>query len=291
MSDCYAVSRRDRDPAANPAGFGVGRPLKTLDVAGFRLRDAVYGPALEIPRQPSPWAGLCLVIEGGYVADWGRVRIRYGAGSLMFHPPDEVFGGRVSDAGSHCFTVAIAPEVFLAAAGAVPALTSLRAPLSASPSWIAFRLHAELEFEDDLSPASIESAVLELLAAFVHRPALEVGGAPPPWLERIRERIHDEFTRTLTLATLAETAGVHRVHVARAFRQHYRCTVGDYVRQRRVEFASHRLAASREPLSEIAFDAGFADQSHFTNTFRRLVGMTPAAFRSRFSPHRALARR
>ncbi len=49
--------------------------------------------------------------------------------------------------------------------------------------------------------------------------------------------------------------------------------------------------ASGERLSDIAFDAGFADQSHFTNTFRRLVGMTPAAFRRRFSTRRALARR
>ncbi len=225
------------------------------------------------------------------MADWGRLRIRFGPGSLAFLPPGEVYGGRISDAGSHCFTVAIAPEVFRAAADAVPALARFQAPRSIPPTWLVFRLHAELEFDDDLAPASIESAVLELLADVAGRPALEAAGAPPPWLERVRERVHDEFTRTLTLAVLADTGGVHRVHLARAFRQHYRCTIGDYVRRRRVEFASHRLTASDERLSDIAFDAGFADQSHFTNTFRRLVGITPAAFRSRFSPRRALARR
>nr|WP_202329241.1 AraC family transcriptional regulator [Mesorhizobium sp. L-8-3] len=65
-------------------------------------------------------------------------------------------------------------------------------------------------------------------------------------------------------------------------RRRFGCTIGHYVRQRRVEFGCHRLAASLDPLSEIALDAGFADQSHFTNTFRRLVGMSPGVFRSRF---------
>ncbi len=276
-------------PAAQPDG--PGRSLKALDVAGFRLRDTVYDPAQEVPRSASPWASLCLAVEGGYVVDWGTMRVRCGAGSLVLQPPDEAYGARISDAGSHCFTVAIAPDVLLAAADALPGLRRFPAPRSAPPNWLAFRLHAELEFADDLSPASIESAVLELLAALIQGPALEAGGAPPPWLERVRERVHDEFARTLTLAELAETAGVHRVHLARAFRQHYRCTVGDYVRRRRVEFASQRLNTSHDRLSDIAFDAGFADQSHFTNTFRRLVGMTPATFRAGFSPQEARAGR
>ena len=222
--------------------------------------------------------------------DWGGMRVRCGAGSLVFHPSDQAYGARISDAGSHCFTVAIVPEMFAMAAEAAPALHRLETPRHLAPSWLVFQLHAELELGDDLSQASIESAVFALLAELADRPALDAGGLPPPWLERVREQIHDEFARTLTLATLADTAGVHRVHVARAFRWHYRCSVGQYIRQRRVEFASHRLTASHDRLSDIAFDAGFADQSHFTNTFRRLVAMTPAAFRS-FTSHRSLARR
>src|SRR3546814_16535137 len=78
-----------------------------------------------------------------------------------------------------------------------------------------------------------------------------------------------------------ETAGVHPVHLAREFHRRFGCTVGHYIRQRRIEFACHRLTASRDPLSEIAVEAGFADQDHLTNTFRRLVGMPPARVRAR----------
>src|SRR2546422_11715824 len=74
-----------------------------------------------------------------------------------------LYGDRISDAGSRCFTVAIAPTVFMTAAEAVPALTRLHALRSGAPSWLAFQLRAELELGDDLSQASIESAVLALL--------------------------------------------------------------------------------------------------------------------------------
>src|SRR3989454_9043042 len=45
---------------------------------------------------------------------------------------------------------------------------------------------------------------------------------------------------------------VHRVHLARAFRWHYGCTVGEYIRQRRVEFVCHRLTGPDDRLSVIA---------------------------------------
>jgi AraC family transcriptional regulator len=260
-----------------------GRPLKTLDVPGYRLRETLYNPAQEIGAHLHPWATLCLTVAGGYVEDWGVTRVRCDGPSLVFHPPGDVYGDRISDAGSRCLTIGVDPAVFSSAADAIPSLAHLRASRRAPPSWLAFQLHQELELGDDLSAASVEGTVLALLAEVCERPALEVHGAPPPWLERVKEQIHDEFARGPSLESLARAAGVHRVHLAREFRRRFGCTPGQYIRQRRIEFACHRLAASREPLSVVAFDAGFADQSHFTNTFRQIVGATPGAFRARFS--------
>jgi AraC family transcriptional regulator len=51
------------------------------------------------------------------------------------------------------------------------------------------------------------------------------------------------------------------------------------VRRLRVDWALRELSTSARSLSEIALDAGFADQSHFTRVFKRQVGVSPGAFR------------
>jgi AraC family transcriptional regulator len=71
--------------------------------------------------------------------------------------------------------------------------------------------------------------------------------------------------------------------LARGFRRAFDCTVGDRIRRLRVEHATRALTETTDPLSLIALNAGFYDQPHFTNVFRRYMGMTPAEYRARRS--------
>lgn len=257
------------------------RPLRMLALPRFTVSEALYEAAREIPAQPHTWATLCLTVGGGYEVDWLRGRLRCGPAALVFHPPGQVYGARIFDAGSHCFTVGIDPAVLAAAAGDQPDFERLNAARRAPPRWLAYQLRQELQLRDDLSATAVENIVVALLVELSERPGLDALRAPAPWLDRVREQVEDEFRRPHTLESLARGAGVHRVHLAREFRSRFGCTVGHYIRQRRVEFACHRLTTSNDALSAIAFDAGFADQSHFTNTFRLLVGTTPGRFRAR----------
>jgi AraC family transcriptional regulator len=269
---------------AQMAELACVQPLRTLNVPGFSLCEATYDAAGVVPAQPHAWASLCLTIEGGYQVDWGRTALGCGPASLVFHPPGQVYGVRISEAGSQCLTVGIDPAVLRSARDLTPDVEYLAAMRRTPPHWLAFELRRALELADDLSSTAVASTVAALLAELDDRPALEARSTPPPWLNRVQEQIDDEFRGHPTLESLAGAADVHPVHLAREFRRYFRCTVGHYIRQQRVAFACHRLTASRDPLPEIALDAGFADQSHFTNTFRRLVGMTPGAFRARFAP-------
>jgi AraC-like DNA-binding protein len=63
------------------------------------------------------------------------------------------------------------------------------------------------------------------------------------------------------------------------FRREFGCSVGEYVRLRRLEEAARLLRTGTLALAAIAQVAGFADQSHFSNAFRRRFGLTPAQFR------------
>ena len=130
-----------------------------------------------------------------------------------------------------------------------------------------------------LSALMIEGVLLQLLVE-ASRKSSEVGLAlPPRWFKRVCEILHARFTEPLTLNLLASAVDLHPVYLASAFRRYGGCGVGEYLRRLRVEEACRRLAATSEPLAEIALSAGFSDQSHLTRHFKNQLSMTPAAYR------------
>jgi AraC family transcriptional regulator len=143
---------------------------------------------------------------------------------------------------------------------------------------------------DELSPLAIEGLTLELLAESSRQASRTQDRQPPRWLLRVSDLVQARFHEPLTLGAIAESVGVHPAHLARVFRRFYGCTLGDYVRKLRVEFACHRLTTSDTPLADIALAAGFSDQSHFSNTFKRHTGMPPAVFRKSTCPRNSDAR-
>ena len=73
---------------------------------------------------------------------------------------------------------------------------------------------------------------------------------------------------------------MHYVHLSRQFHKYNRCTVGELIRKRRVQYACQLLAYSKTPLAEIALMCGFSDQSHLSFLFKRYMGLSPSRFRS-----------
>jgi AraC family transcriptional regulator len=104
-------------------------------------------------------------------------------------------------------------------------------------------------------------------------------GPEPRWFCSLRELLHARFDEPLRVATLAREVGVHPVHLARVFRRRYRGTLGDYVRWLRLGRSIERMRQGDLPLADIALEAGFFDQSHFSRAFRSGMGRSPAAFR------------
>jgi len=141
------------------------------------------------------------------------------------------------------------------------------------------QLHHEFRERDDLSSLAIEGIVLQLAAAAARARGDLPAGAPPAWLSKTRDLVHDSFRRPLSIVDLARDVGVHPVHLARAFGRRFGCSPAEYVRRLRVEAACDALVRSRQPLAEIAITSGFADQSHMNRQFRRRLGMTPGEFR------------
>jgi AraC family transcriptional regulator len=127
---------------------------------------------------------------------------------------------------------------------------------------------------------AVEGLLLEMVAALTRSASIPQDG--PVWLRRVEDLLRSRFSETITLGELAEEAGVHPIYLASVFRKRFGCSVGEFVRQLRVDRAATLLAHPRTSLAEIAFLTGFADQSHFTRIFKRATGLTPAAYRQAF---------
>lgn len=98
-------------------------------------------------------------------------------------------------------------------------------------------------------------------------------------LARIFDFIESRVDAHLTLEKLAGVAHCSLSHFARAFKKTTGKTPHQYLMERRIDRAKHLLMAGDLPLAQVAYDCGFASQSHLTDVFRRLTGVTPARFR------------
>jgi AraC-like DNA-binding protein len=141
--------------------------------------------------------------------------------------------------------------------------------------------------------AELEALALRLAGAVAATLAGRAPTAASP-SPRDARRISDAIRRIeaaahepLALADLAREAGMSAYHFLRIFRQVTGLPPHQYVLHTRLNRAAVRLRTSGDPVSAIAFDAGFGDLSTFNRRFRRVMGCSPGAYRAgRSAPSR-----
>src|SRR5215472_5675081 len=113
-------------------------------------------------------------------------------------------------------------------------------------------------------------------------PSME-SGLPRYKLRRVMAYVDARLGGPINLNDLANVAGVSRFHFHRQFRKTVGVTPREYVLRARIERAKGLLTESDLTVGEVSGAVGFADQSHFSNIFRRLTAMTPRGFRNSMS--------
>ncbi|MFJ8182268.1 AraC family transcriptional regulator [Streptomyces sp. NPDC096105] len=144
------------------------------------------------------------------------------------------------------------------------------------------RTHTDLSARPD--PLEAESRLPWLLAALArrHSASRAVDGAVPGARSvalTVRDRLADELLAPPSLGDLAADLGLSRYQLLRAFRTTMGVPPYAWLAQYRVTRARALLDAGVRP-AEAAALVGFADQAHLTRWFRRVLGVTPAAYRN-----------
>jgi AraC family transcriptional regulator len=219
---------------------------------------------------------LALVLDGSMVKSFRAKTLHFGQGNAFTMPAGLWHGARFGPAGSTIVIIRHGSD----ATPLTEAFRRLHELRGRGFNWLAWRLAAELHASDAAAPMAAEGLALEILAATMREAAIDRRvGRPPRWLRSAEEFLHARIGDSVGLSDLAAAVGVNPGHLARVFRARYGISVGEYGRRVRLDWAAAEIVRADRPIAEIATDAGFADQSHFTRLFRRHVGTTPARFR------------
>lgn len=136
------------------------------------------------------------------------------------------------------------------------------------------RIYARRLF--DSAALDLEEIAGEFLSAALDLPPCR---ATPSRLSLVLEQLETDPAGSLRLSDYARLADVHPVYLARIFRKVLGMSLGEYQRQTRLRHAVQLLTSTRLPISHVASDSGFADQSHLTHLLKRSTGFTPGALR------------
>jgi AraC family transcriptional regulator len=260
---------------AAPRNAGV---LRSADVAGFRLVEGRHAGGSALPWHVHDGPTICFVLRGRFLEGFRSHTLDCEPAMVKFTPADERHYNRFDWGDTHGLLIEVSPERYEALRPHAAVLDQLVHLRGGVPAVLAHRIHRELGSADSAAPLAMEGLLLELIASVSRRRGS--GAAPAPrWVRDAQEILRTRLADGVSLAELAASVGTHPVTLTRAFRRAFGCSVGEYLRRLRIERAVERLARTDVPLAQIAVEAGFADQSHFSNLFRRRTGMSPSSYR------------
>ncbi|NEA62010.1 AraC family transcriptional regulator [Streptomyces sp. SID12488] len=222
--------------------------------------------------------------SGVEIIDYRGGRICTDPGSLVVLEPGEIHTGGPATSAGYSYRALYADPALLADGILDGRFPHFREPLVDDPELAAAFHTAHIELSACPDPLEAESRLAWLLAELARRhstarPADDRVPGEGRIAREVRTRLADELTAPPSLADLATDLGLSRYQLLRAFRTTVGIPPYAWLAQHRVTRARGLLDAGLRP-AEVASLVGFADQAHLTRWFRRVMGVTPAAYRN-----------
>jgi AraC family transcriptional regulator len=264
------------------SGAYFGSRTHDYEASGFLLAESAYRRSEALPMHSHDNAHFCLVLSGSYTEQLESGEAERRPGDLIFYPAGVDHAERHHSRGRH-FMIDLGAAVAsrLQSADDQEPWTSDHGATRAA----ATRVFAEFRRARRIGTTTMRDLVDDLVATAVARELDRP--RRPDWLGDVESRLREIAEGSPDLEELARQAGVHPVYLGRAFRKAYGCTPGHYLRRLRVLRAQRALAAADAEIADVAYAAGFCDQSHLNRVFKRQTGVTPGRYRKLVQPRLA----
>jgi AraC family transcriptional regulator len=233
-----------------------------------------FPSGLQLPAHSHPQTNIAVVLAGGWFAGNEPHERDCFAPTVLVEPAGELHANRFGAVETAVLSLTLEAGRLGSVVGeATRRFLHVRDPYI---ELLARRAANELEEPDDVTPLAVEAAALELVARVARSVGLE---RRPTWLGKARAVLHDRYADPLSLNEIADAIGIEPERLARGFRRAYGESLADYLRRIRVNAAARLLKTTDEPISRVADEVGFADQSHLTRWFGRYLETTPGRYR------------
>jgi AraC family transcriptional regulator len=249
---------------------------------GLHAFEAMYEPRAELPEHGHAAPFFTYVLRGSYVERAGSHARECARGAVIFHD-HESHSNLVGPDGTISLNVQLDPELWRELTGDVAAVVDISGRvLGGDIEWPALRVWREFQQTDKSSALGMEEAIV-LLCGAARNASTRRLFEPHRRLDQCVDYLDGHLMDAHRLADVARIAAVHPMHLAKLFRQRFGCSMGEFVRRRRIAWACGQLAHGEATIAAIAHEAGFADHAHFTRTFTRIAGCTPRWYRARMT--------
>ena len=253
----------------------VGASLvRRHEVALGYLTASRFPPDLTLPPHSHPLTTVAVIVSGGFDGRYRAGERDCAVRSVIVEPAGETHANRFGSVETTILTLSL--DAGRLDGPAQPATERFSLARDAFAALIARRAVDELDQPDDVTPLAIEAAALEIVARVTRKAQ---GERRPAWLGSARDVLHDRYAESITLSEVADAVGIEPDRLARAFRRAMGEPMAGYLRRVRIDAAAMLLTTTDLPISQVAADVGFADQSHLTRWFGVYLGTTPARYR------------
>jgi AraC-like DNA-binding protein len=133
----------------------------------------------------------------------------------------------------------------------------------------------ETKINDQYSKLSIENNLIEIFNTIKENK--ERKSNKPIWVDQLKELLIEEKI-DFSLNSLSSKLEIHPVHLSREFNRYFDISLGNYIRLVKLNKAFYLLASNKFSMTEICYQCGFYDQSHFIKNFKIIYQTTPSKF-------------
>lgn len=254
-----------------------GTIIKKVQTSGVILTTTHYQPHLHIPLHYHENSVITCVKSGVYLERAGLKSLSATDNSFIYHRPAIEHSNQFSDTPSSCFNIELSQSWLENFEISKVKFTDICVMKEPSLRSLVDKLTLEYNINDVASGLIMDGITMEILGwLYRHHRADPV---KPAWLDSVKELLHEYFLENLTLDQLTVITGISPFHIAREFKKHCGTTIGTYVTNLRISHACKLLLKKDYPIVRVGLECGFSDQSHFGNTFKKVMGVTPLAYR------------